>query len=389
MKLFDNISRNYKGYRGYTEPAYEYLNRSARSSSEKIRNLLEDWFFSYPTDAQNELRSRFRSSDDIHHHSAFFELYLYSLLSRLEFEIEVHPKIPGQTTHPEFLASRNNTPCFFLEATLASGPIEEKAADKREKAVYETLDKMNSPNFFIGIEVHGSPDTPPPGRKWRSYLSDWLSKLDPDEIGEKLKGGDLHDLPGVTLNHDKWNVTFRAIPKSSKTRGKKGIRPIGLRFSGFWKCNEDEWIRKAIKEKTTKYGNPNLPYIIAINVISDYGKDDYMIMDVLFGQEGFTLNHKLIRDFNGIFRGPHGPQNTRVSGVIICENLSSGRITKTNPKLWHNPWSSFPINQDLWPLPQYVPNLEKTRIELKPGIKVAELFDLPVNWPIQNSRADL
>ena len=58
MKLFDNISRNYKGYRGYTEPEYEYLNRSARSSSEKIRNLLEDWFFSYPTDAQNELRSR-------------------------------------------------------------------------------------------------------------------------------------------------------------------------------------------------------------------------------------------------------------------------------------------------------------------------------------------
>ena len=137
--LFDNISRNYKGPRGYSETIYEYLNRSARPSMERVRNLLEGWFSNYPSCAQNELRSRFHSSEDMQHQSAFFEIYLHALFSILGFQIEIHPEIPAQTTHPDFLMSKEERPFFYIEATLASGPIEEKAADKRENVVYETI----------------------------------------------------------------------------------------------------------------------------------------------------------------------------------------------------------------------------------------------------------
>jgi hypothetical protein len=313
------------------------------------------------------------------------------------FHIEIHPAIPGQPTHPEFLVSKDGKPSFFLEATLASGPIEERAADKRENAVYETIDKMNSPNFFIGVKVHGSPDSPPPGRKWRVFLEEWVSKLDPDAIVEKEKSDGLDGLPSITLNHDGWNVTFQAIPKSPKARGKQGIRPIGIRFFGFQECKEDEWIRNAIKEKATKYGKLDLPYLIAINVLSIFINDDYMVMDALFGDEGVTFcrlptggsDHKLTRASNGAFRGLHGPRHTRVGGVIICNYLLWGNIPKINPVLWHNPLASFPFNQDLWALPQYVPNPDKTRIERKPGEKAADLFGLPADWPIQEGEKDL
>jgi len=395
--LFDEISRNYKGTRGHAEPLYEYLNHSARPSIERVRNLLEDWFSNFPSDSKNELRTRFRATDDIQHRSAFFEIYLHALLSKLGFQIEIHPEIPGQPTHPEFIVLRDRKPFFYLEATLASGPIEERAADKRENVVYETIDKMNSANFFIGVQVHGSPNTPPPGREWRAFLEEWLSELDPDVIGEKEKSDGLEGLPSTTLNHDGWNVTFQAIPKSPKARGKQGVRPIGIRFFGFQECKEDEWIRNAIKEKATKYGNLDLPYIIAINVLSIFSNDDHMVMDALFGDEGVTFyrlptggsDHKLTRASNGAFRGPHGPQNTRVSGVIICNDLLWGKIAKINAVLWHNPWASFPFNQDLWALPQHVPNPDKTRIELKPGEKVADLFGLPEDWPIQDGEKDL
>lgn len=395
--LFDDIPHDYKGTRGHTEPLYEYLNCSARPSMERVRNLLEDWFSNYPSDAQNELRTRFRASDDIQHRSAFFEIYLHALLSKLGFHIEIHPEIPGQPTRPEFLVLREGNPIFYLEATLASGPIDERAADKRENVVYETIDKMNSPNFFIGIKVHGSPNTPPPGRKWRAFLEEWLSELDPDAIGEKLKSDGLEDLPSITRNHDGWNITFQAIPKSPAARGKPGIRPIGIRFFGFEECKEDEWIRNAIKEKATKYGNLDLPYIIAINVLSIFSNDDHMVMDALFGDEAVTFfrppnggsDHKLTRAPNGAFRGPHGPRNTRVSGVIICSDLLWGNITKINPVLWHNPWASLPFNQDFWSLPQYVPNLDKTRIESKSGRKAVDLFVLPEGWPMQDGEKDL
>lgn len=394
--LFEDILRNFKGTRGHTEPLYEYLNRSARPAMDRVRDLLEDWFSNLPSDAKNELRSRFRSSDDIQHQSAFFEIYLHALFSKLGFQIEIHPEIPGQTTHPEFLVLKEEKPVSYIEATLASGPIEEKAADKRENVVYETIDKMNSPNFFIGVKVHGSPNTPPPGRKWRAFLENWLSELDSDAVGEKIKSDGLEDLPSATLNNDGWTITFQAIPKSPEARGKPGIRPIGVRFFGFEQLKEDEYIRNAVKEKATKYGNLDFPYVIAINVLSIFSHDQ-MVMDALFGDEGIRFyhkpgggsDHKPIRAPNGAFCGPHGPQNTRVSGVIICKNLLWGNIFSENPVLWHNPWASLPLDQDFWIFPQYVPNSEKTRIELKSGRKAGDLFGLPEGWPIKENEKDL
>jgi hypothetical protein len=341
--LFDDIYRDYNGPRGHTESLYEYLNRSARSSLERIRVLMENWFANFPLDSEKEFETRFCSTDDVQHQSAFFELYLAALLSKLGFEIEIHPRIHKQSTHPEFLVLNKGEPAFYLEATLAIGPEDERAAAKRENEVYKTIDKMDTPNFFIGVKVHGSPNTPPPGRKWRNFLENWLSSLDPDAIGKRMKSNGFEDLPNVSRNHDGWNVTFQAIPKSPAARGKKGIRPIGIRFFGFHECKEDEWIRNAVKEKATKYGKLDLPYIIAINVISDFFEDFHMVMDALFGDEGFTFNHKLERAPNGAFFGPQGPQNTRVSGVIICNYLLWGNIGKINPVLWHNPWGIFAI----------------------------------------------
>jgi len=395
--LFDNIPRNFKGTRRHTEPLLDYLNRSARPSMERIRNILEEWFSRYPSGGRDELRTRFRSSDDMGHQSAFFELYVHELLLKLGYFVENHPNVPDRKTHPEFLIFHGENPIFYLEATLASGPQEEKTADKRESVVYETIDNMNSPNFFIGVKVHGSPSTPPPGRKWRDFLEKWLSGLDPDAIGEKFKSDGLEDLPSTTLNHDGWNVTFQAIPKSPKARGKQGVRPIGIRFSPFQECKEDEWIRNAIKEKATKYGNLDLPYLIAINVLSIFINDDLMVMDALFGDEGITayrlpsggFDHRATRALNGAFLGPNGPQNTRVSGVIICNDLLWGNIAKINPVLWHNPWASIPLKQEYWPLPQWVTNADKTKLEPKPGRSISELLDLPPDWPIQEGERDL
>ena len=51
------------------------------------------------------------------------------------------------------------------------------------------------------------------------------------------------------------------------------------------KIKDHVYIRNAIKEKSTRYGRLNLPFIIAVNVISIY-YDDSAVMDALFGQEG-------------------------------------------------------------------------------------------------------
>lgn len=397
MTLFDQIQRDFKGPRGHVEPYFSYLNRSTRSSSERIRILLEEWFSRYPADAKDELRTRFCSLDNLQHQSAFFELYLHELLLRLGFTVQAHPELNGRPTHPEFLVLIKEEPIFYLEGTLASGPKEESAAEKRENQVYETIDMIHSPNFFLKINVHGSPNTPPPGKKWSISLEKWLATLDSDELAPQMNDNGFDTLPIKTLNHDGWNVTFQAIPKSPKARGKVGIRPIGIRFFGFKECKEDEYIRNAIREKATKYGRLSVPYIIAINVLSIFSHDDHMVMDALFGDEGVTFyhlsngssKHELTRASNGAFRGPKGPRNKRVSGVIICSNLLWGNIAKTNPVLWNNPWANLPFKQELWPLPQWVISSDKTRIEPKPGRHIGEIFGLSQDWPILNNKNEL
>lgn len=77
MKLFDEISRNYLAPARYGEPDFDYYNRSSNEPICRIRDVLEDWFSRYPPSEQSELRRRFRSNDERHHSSAFFELWLH------------------------------------------------------------------------------------------------------------------------------------------------------------------------------------------------------------------------------------------------------------------------------------------------------------------------
>ena len=385
--LFDDISRQDKSPRGYSEPLYDYLNRSARPSSEQIRSLLDEWYSHFPSDHKNELQRRFCSSDDLSHQSAFFELYMHELLLQSGFKLEVHPDIKGKSTHPEFLAYLNNKPMFYLECTLAVGPKKEVSAEKRENIVYDTIDKLASPNFFIEVKVEGTPNTPPPGEKWRRFLDKKLAELDPDEFASNFETGELDSLPSWSRNHDGWNVTFRAIPKSPEARGKLGIRPIGIKWFDVIECKDHENIRNALKEKAGKYGKLKIPYIIAINSIS-YFCDDISIANAFFGDEKTTVTlykngstkQKHGRHPNGAWIGPQGPQNTRVSAALIFKYLLWGNIEKETPILWHNPWAQHPLIHEIWPLPQKIID-RQGRMEFKEGKNSSELFKLPYNCP--------
>jgi hypothetical protein len=394
--LFDRTAATSEAPKGHSESLFSYLNRSSRPGMAAIRGLLDIWFAQYPSRAQDDLRKRFCSDDDTAHRSAFFELYLYQLLVKIGYELKVHPDIAGLSVHPEFLVLSEGQPRFYLEATLGSESAADKGAKKREDIVYQTLDKMDSPSFFIGCSIHGSPKSPPPGTKWRTALEKWILTLDPEEVGRRLESGGLEALPSVTLNHDGWSVTFTAVPKSPELRGKPGVRPLGYWTFGSIGCLEQECIKKAIKSKATRYGSLGLPYLIAINVVGAFGPDNIAVANALFGDEGIRvyrypkngLKEEPFRAPNGAFIGRKGPVNSRVSGVIICDNLLWGNISTNNPALWHNPYASFPFDPAQWPLPQMKPNREKNVMELDSGKNARDIFGLSDVWPEEDSSHD-
>ena len=177
MRLFDDIVRTEGRPRWEAEPSYIYYNTSARPGIAAIRDLLEEWFDRFPAASQADLCGRFRSPDEAHHEGAFFELYIHELACKMGFELRDHPDIPGSTNHPDFLAVRGNQPLFFLEATIAASSATQVAAEKRQAEVYDCLNRMVSPNFFLLIEVEGAPATPPPAAKLRRDLERWLAAV--------------------------------------------------------------------------------------------------------------------------------------------------------------------------------------------------------------------
>ncbi|HHT9135262.1 MAG TPA: hypothetical protein ACFYD2_10200 [Candidatus Avalokitesvara rifleensis] len=144
-------------------------------------------------------------------------------------------------------------------------------------------------------------------------------------------------------------------------------------------------ICKALKKKAGRYGKLELPFIIAIN-IKEIFCDEGMVANALFGEmvvciNRKTLGHSVDRDpRTAALRDPkRNPKNTRVSGIIILDNLNPWCIIQKSPELWHNPWASYPFPPELWQLSQWIPNNEKSIYEKKDGKILSELFRLPHN----------
>ncbi|MGB9835032.1 MAG: hypothetical protein ACPLPW_08725 [bacterium] len=388
-KLFDEIERDYLGPSPYSEPSFVYLNRSARPEFQRTRNLLEEWFQHFPSQAKRDFRERFRSEDDHHHYAAFFELYLFELFSRCGFSVEIHPEMDTKRTHPDFKVFKDGNPLFYLEAALAGISKEKKSAQKRKNKIIDAINKkIQSPNFFIGLEIHNISTQDPPKGVLCRFLEEKISNLDPDLIAEQFDKFELKGLPKWNWECGGWRITFYPIPKKVEARGKPGKRPIGCIHSGLHLVTPQIGIREAIKDKNSKYGELDLPFMVALNVLDEFKPDNIDIGNALFGEEIVTIifrGNELIdqrpgRKPNGAWFGPKGPYNTRISAALIAVNLLPWNIARVTPVLWQNPWASRPLSPELLPFPKFLVG-EDNHLEEFKGKNGWELLGLDPNWP--------
>lgn len=148
-------------------------------------------------------------------------------------------------------------------------------------------------------------------------------------------------------------------------------------------------ICNVIKEKAKKYGELNLQFIIAINVLSYFCREIH-IVDALFGEKKIIevrqpRGRKLLQTrklSNGAWIKKGKPQYTRISGALTFVNLGLMNIAKQTPVLWHNPWTKHPLEQNILPLFQKMYNKQSDLFELKKGVGARDIFDIPENWPI-------
>src|ERR1700724_3229970 len=75
--VFDTFERTLQGGHPHVMSQFAYLNQSARSEAEKVRAKVAELYSRYPACHCAALRNRLRSTDDVTHHGALFELALH------------------------------------------------------------------------------------------------------------------------------------------------------------------------------------------------------------------------------------------------------------------------------------------------------------------------
>ena len=390
MPLFDEILRTDTRPRGQNESSFDYMNLSARPGIQAIRDLLENWFDHLPETAKPDVLGKFRSRIEIQNQSAFFEMFCHELLLSSGYEAVPHPALLHVNTAPDFLASRGNVPRFYLEATSANPRHAEIAADRRFATLHDTLDRMDSPDYFLNIEYHGYPQENINGRRLRQRLEEWLRNCDFETISQLYREQNYEAIPTFPWSEAGCHLTFTPIPKGPPLRGQLEARPVGIVFPEARWLATHEGIRTAIEEKATKYGHLSIPLVVAINVTDDFC-DDHDIWNALFGEEQVVFSQRVdgqisqggfCRSPNGAWRGLHGPRNSLVSAVLITHQLTPSTLRSHPVELIHNPWAvnAFPL--DALGLPQKVVNLTTAQITQQLGICAGDLLQIPATWPI-------
>lgn len=384
--IFDDFVRTDASPKRNRESSFDFLNRAARQEIERVREFVESCAGGYPKSEIDELAARIRSGNDKNFSSATFELLLYAALERLNFKLEPHPQLSnGSKARPDFLVTTPDKNHFYLEAVLASEITGANGGgDAIKGTVFDALNEVSHPNFLINVMDQGRPTTQPSGKKLAREILNWLNSLDPDEVTSLAERYGFDAMPAYKWEYEDWSVTFRPIPIKVERRGKaKSLIGSAMGNAGFI----DNWtpIRDAVKRKGSKYGELDLPLLVAVNM-DTFALDEIDEMQALFGQEKYVFTAgsvgtepRMKRAPNGAWYGPNGPQYTRVSGAWIFNDLSPYSVAGRRNTIYLNPWAAFSLSESV----TLFPHVRAIENEMKyaKGMSLGEVFKLDESWP--------
>lgn len=376
--IFDRAAREFHGPKPRIMSEFDYLNSSSRPEAERVRNLLEDWCFYYPSQGRAELISRLRSRNDVSHQSAVFELTLHELVRRGGAPVTLHPELPGARGRPDFLVQPPTGPSYYLEATSAFETGDE-AGQKRLALAYDILDRIESPNFFIGVRSKGLPSVPLKAGAIRRKLQQWLEGLDHGQLA-KACASDQGEWAELLHTESGLSLVFTAIPKHTH---RSGTRAIGFQLpEARWSAVADT-VKSRLLDKVGKYGRPEAALVLAVNVFA-LSVDRDEIIDALFGHVAVLVDRETgatqpTRTPDGFWCGPAGRQNTRVSGVIWTSGLHAWSLADRTLEWVPNPWAAPQLSEVGLPLTRL--RWEGSGFIVEPGPSIGQVVGLPAGWP--------
>jgi hypothetical protein len=178
--VFDLMDRSDPSPSLHNESNAAFLNRVSGDYWDQVRELVEAWVDHYPAVARPDIVGRLRSSNNRHFGGAFWELYLHESFLRNGFDVQVHPSAPSGSRVPDFLVSRGEE-SYLVEARAIFESLD-AGAEARLRQVYDEINKVDDPNFFVDLDVYSVGPVALTAKTLRRTLESWLASLDPDRV---------------------------------------------------------------------------------------------------------------------------------------------------------------------------------------------------------------
>lgn len=363
------------------ESSYAFLNRVAGPFWQRVRDFADEAFAQYPPGAAEDLRARFRDSSWSSHIGAWWELYLFTLFHRLEYEVEVHPDLPGVATHPDFRC-RDAAGTFLVEARHVAAGLRFGSGPRVGADAWITgpLDRLSHRDFMIRVEILERAPDRPRGVAVTKGVAEWLDSLDHKEVA----GASSSEWPTFQSEAKGWKFELTALPVKASARGRRR-RLVGIYPTISGRDNTSVALRSALKAKARRYGRPDEPFILA-PLLTSAGTDTEDIIAALYGSEVVVFSPdrpgetRVTRARDGFWISGEGYRGTRVSGVLLGDAILPWSVTTRLPRLWLHPAASQPLPSDFG-LPAARLDRDGSLALAEGSRDPAETFDLEPDWP--------
>jgi hypothetical protein len=357
-----------------SETWYRFMCRSSDPVFARIRSLIEKWFAQFPTKRHKDLKARIRSGDDRQFLHAFWELYLYQMLSRLGYVVTLPPVT---RPNPDFLV-RTPEGSFYLEATSLSADSDlGAAAQRRLGRVEAAINGVEGGRFRLSFEPLqvGAEELPLDGlladitRRFKA-----LSSLDEAVVGAFEPYVELWDWEWSFAD---WRLGFSAMTISESIRRNR-VPTIAVSggLGGGLVSDEHLPLRGRLLDKANHYGDLDHPLAIAVHVDrwESWGSTAQSLLGNPAGSSG-------IQQADGIAMGVWDtPEGNRISAVLIVEEFRPQSVARIAPGVWLN--SKAPDLPMRFPLETLIRDAVSGAMRIEPAtITPAELFELPPDWP--------
>ena len=364
MTLFDDFQRIDASPSKQNEPIYDFLNRVATPFWDRVRNIIEEWVSQLPNRARVDITNRLKSGDDQQFNSAFWEVYLYKSFCQLDFQVSLHPDITN-SKRPDFLIESNKAK-IYVEATVPSLPPDQIALHRRYNDLIDSINRHNSNmNYYFHLGILGIGPNSLSMKKHLAAINRWLTQYDVDYLISNRTTSTPLRYPYI-IEDDGWSIEIEAIPRGPEFRN-KSARRVGMHYVADPNIKEGPILLPALLKKAKRYGDLDLPYIIAV-YHKTFSSGQYEAYETLFGNSS-----------KGLWQGKDG-HNNKVSGVLIIHDLYPHNFINCAPEFWHNPWASEPVD-NIFPWSTNYLNTDTNEIQTNDELmKPYEIFGISKDW---------